>query len=83
MRSSGVAVMMNFPQRLFHAARHPADTPIRLGKMVEVASSGGFSIAPTVRGTMRKARFVIPVVALGGLAIGSFMLLRRRRNQTA
>jgi len=32
---------------------------------------------------MRKARFVIPVVALGGLAIGSFMLLRRRRNQTA
>jgi hypothetical protein len=32
---------------------------------------------------MGKARFVIPVVALGGLAVGSFMLLRRRRNQTA
>jgi hypothetical protein len=32
---------------------------------------------------MRKARLVIPVVALGGLAIASFMLLRRRRNQTA
>jgi hypothetical protein len=32
---------------------------------------------------MPKARFVIPVIALGGLAIGSFVLLRRRRNQTA
>jgi LPXTG-motif cell wall-anchored protein len=32
---------------------------------------------------MRKARFVIPVIALGGLAIGSFVLLRRRRNQSA
>jgi LPXTG-motif cell wall-anchored protein len=32
---------------------------------------------------MHKARFVIPVIALGGLAIGSFVLLRRRRNQAA
>jgi hypothetical protein len=32
---------------------------------------------------MRKARFVIPVIALGGLAVGSFMLLRRRRHETA
>jgi hypothetical protein len=32
---------------------------------------------------MPKARLVIPVIALGGLAIGSFMLLRRRPNQTA
>jgi len=49
--------------------------------MVEVASSGGFSIAPTVRGLC--ARLVsLSVVALGGLAIGSFILLRRRRNQT-
>jgi LPXTG-motif cell wall-anchored protein len=32
---------------------------------------------------MPKARFVIPVIALGVLAIGSFMLLRRRRNQAA
>ena len=32
---------------------------------------------------MLKPRFVIPVIALGGLAIGSFMLLRRRRNQAA
>jgi hypothetical protein len=31
---------------------------------------------------MRKARIVIPVIALGGLAIGLFMLLRRR-NQSA
>jgi hypothetical protein len=31
---------------------------------------------------MRKARFVIPVIALVGLAIGLFMLLRRR-NQSA
>jgi LPXTG-motif cell wall-anchored protein len=32
---------------------------------------------------MRKARFAIPVIALGALAIGSFVLLRRRRNQAA
>jgi hypothetical protein len=31
---------------------------------------------------MREARFVIPVVALAGLAIGLFVLLRRR-NQSA
>jgi hypothetical protein len=30
---------------------------------------------------MRKALFVIPVIVLGGLAIGSFVMLRRRRNQ--
>jgi hypothetical protein len=32
---------------------------------------------------MPKARFIIPVIALGGLAVGSFVLIRRRRNQTA
>jgi LPXTG-motif cell wall-anchored protein len=32
---------------------------------------------------MPKARFIIPVIALAGLAIGSFVLLRRRRNQSA
>lgn len=32
---------------------------------------------------MPKARIVIPVIALGGLAIGSFVLLRRRRNEAA
>jgi hypothetical protein len=32
---------------------------------------------------MRKARFVIPVIALGGLAIGSLVMIRRRRNQAA
>jgi hypothetical protein len=32
---------------------------------------------------MRKAGFVIPAIALGGLAIGSFVMLRRRRNQAA
>jgi LPXTG-motif cell wall-anchored protein len=32
---------------------------------------------------MRKARIIIPIIALGGLAIGSFVLLRRRRNQSA
>jgi hypothetical protein len=32
---------------------------------------------------MRKARFAIPVILLGGLAIGSFVLLRRRRDPAA
>jgi hypothetical protein len=32
---------------------------------------------------MRKARFVIPVIALGGLAIGLFVMLQRRRSQAA
>jgi len=32
---------------------------------------------------MRKARFAIPVIVLGGLAIGSFVLLRRRRARAA
>ena len=39
--------------------------------MVMLPAAVDFAIAPTVEGHLRKARFVIPVVALGGLAIGS------------